>query len=251
MSSTEIAPLRTLGLEAEVRRLVPPVPVADEDFDDTLQVRLHRHCLPLELPSPGVRETRAGLCLQLVQGQVLGRERERLREIVIQVGGALARDAVDEVERDVVETGIAKSMHRTPDVVRPRPSLEHGQEPRREALGTDRHPGHLRIAELSGERRRHGLRVRLHGHLNRFGQGGEQPGEGCGLGQRRRTTPEEQRLERTGQHAALELQLLEQRVDVELVRARAVDQRDEVAIAAAVGAERQVNVEVADVSGHD
>jgi len=56
---------------------------------------------------------------------VLGLEREGVREVRLEVGGALARYAVHEIERDVVETGITQSVHRTPDVVRPGNALEH------------------------------------------------------------------------------------------------------------------------------
>ena len=48
-----------------------------------------------------------------------------------------------------------------------------------------------------------------------------------------------------GEDAALELELPQQRVDVRRVLARAADDGDEVAVPAAVGAERQVHVQVA------
>ena len=50
---------------------------------------------------------------------MLGLERQGLGEVALELGGALARDAVDEIERDVVEPGITKSVDGTPDVVRP------------------------------------------------------------------------------------------------------------------------------------
>ena len=49
---------------------------------------------------------------------MLGLEREGVREVRLEIGGALARDPVDEIERDVVETGITKSVHGPSDVVR-------------------------------------------------------------------------------------------------------------------------------------
>ena len=55
-------------------------------------------------------------------------ERERLGEVALEVGGALARDAVDEIERDVVESGITKTVHGATDVVGPRAPLEHVQQ---------------------------------------------------------------------------------------------------------------------------
>ena len=48
------------------------------------------------------------------------------------------------------------------------------------------------------------------------------------------------------EHAAFELELAEQRVDVAVVLSVAADDRDEVAVAAPMPAERQVHVEVAD-----
>ena len=71
-----------------------------------------------------VREPRSRLGLELVAGEVLGLERESVGEIRLEVGGALARNPVDEVERDVVESGITQSVHRPPDVVRSGNALE-------------------------------------------------------------------------------------------------------------------------------
>ncbi len=65
----------------------------------------------------GVREPRSGLRLELVAGQVLRLERQRLGEIGSEVGGALAGDAVEKIERDVVESGITESVHSASDVV--------------------------------------------------------------------------------------------------------------------------------------
>ena len=56
---------------------------------------------------------------------------------------------------------------------------------------------------------------------------------------------EEDRLDPRRERVALELELGEQRVDVAPVIAAPADDRDEVAVAAPVRAERQVNVEVA------
>src|SRR6185369_12912001 len=87
-----------------------------------------------------VREPRARLRLELVAGQVLRIEGERLGEIALEVGGALAGDAVDEIERDVFKSGITKSVHGTADDFgRGRP-LERREQVRREALGAQRDP---------------------------------------------------------------------------------------------------------------
>ena len=75
-----------------------------------------------------VGETRARLRLELVAREMLGLESEGVREIRLQVGGALARDPVEQIERDVVETGITKSVHRASDDIRCCPPLEHPKE---------------------------------------------------------------------------------------------------------------------------
>ena len=62
-------------------------------------------------------EARPRLRLELVTGVVLRRERERVVQVGLEIGGALAGDPVDEVERDVGESGITKVMHGTSDVV--------------------------------------------------------------------------------------------------------------------------------------
>ena len=66
-----------------------------------------------------VREARTRLRLELVAREVLRLERERLGEVALEVGGALAGDPVEEIEADVVESGITKSVHGAPDVVGP------------------------------------------------------------------------------------------------------------------------------------
>src|SRR5207244_10777561 len=66
---------------AEVRRLVPAVAGPGQDGDDALEVILHRVGLPAELLSPGVGEARPRLGFELVAGQVLRLERERVAEV--------------------------------------------------------------------------------------------------------------------------------------------------------------------------
>ncbi len=70
---------------------------------------------------------------------MLGLERESIGEVGVEVGGALAGDAVDEIERDVVKTGITETVHGAPDVFRACAALEHLQEPRLERLRAKRH----------------------------------------------------------------------------------------------------------------
>ena len=66
-------------------------------------------------------------------------ERERLAEVGLEVGGALAGNPVDEVERDVVKSGITKNIDRAADVVGPCAALQHLQQPRLERLRAQRH----------------------------------------------------------------------------------------------------------------
>ena len=169
----EVSLARLLTGETEVRCLVPAVAGRRQRLDDSLEVPLHRLGLAHELVTPGMGEPRARFCLELVEGEVLGRECQSLRKIMVEVGGLLARDAVDEVQRDVVERGIAKSMHRASDVVRPGNALEHLEQPRRERLSSERDARHAAVVQERCELRRHGLRVRLNRHLC----GGRQDGE--------------------------------------------------------------------------
>src|SRR6266705_6632379 len=104
-------------------------------------------------------------------------ERERFAEVGFEIGGALARDPVEEIERDVVKADITESMEGAPDVVRPRPPLEHLEQLRLEALRPERHAGYARVAQREGELRRNRLRVRLYRNVIRAGQGFAQPYE--------------------------------------------------------------------------
>ena len=66
-------------------------------------------------------------------------ERERLGEVGLEIGGPLAGDPVDEIERDVVETGITENVHGPPDVLGLRATLQYGKQRRLEALCAHRH----------------------------------------------------------------------------------------------------------------
>ena len=178
-------------------------------------------------------------------------EREGVAEVGLEVGGALARDPVDEIERDVVKSGITKMMHGAPDVVRAGNALEHPQQLRPEGLGTERDARHAGNAQGAGQLRGHRLGVRLDGDLLRGRQRLEQPHELGERGEGRRAAAEEDRLELVREHAALQLELAQQRVDVRAVLPLLPDDRHEVAVAAAVRAERQVHVEVARAARHE
>ena len=175
---------------------------------------------------------------------MLGLEPQRLGEVAFEVGGALAGDAVDEIERDVVESGITESVHGASDVIRRRATLEHREEPRLEALRAERDAVHTARPEKPSELGRHGLRIRLDRQLVRDWKPVEQALELTSSRERRGATPEEDRLHRLREHAALECELGEQRVDVRPVLLLAADDGDEVAVSAAVRAERKVHVEM-------
>jgi hypothetical protein len=195
-------------------------------------------------------EPRAGLRLQLVVRDVLGRERKRFIDVEPEIGGALAGDAVQEVDRYVVKVGITEIVEGTPDVVRSRLTLEHLQEVLLEALRSERDPRHTARAQELRQLRRHRLGVRLHRQLQGRRHCFEQPPKGVGIGEGRRSPAEEDGLEPAGEHRPFELELGQERLDVTLVQAVSPHDRHEVAIAAAVSTERQVHVQVADETGH-
>ena len=233
---------------AEVRRFVPAVARRGQRVDDLLEVPLHRVGLTRELLAVRDGETRAGLRLELVAREMLGLEREGRRKVGIEVGGALSGDAVDEIERDVVESGVAESAHGTPDIVRGRLALEHLEEPRLEALRAERDPRHAARSKVTRDIDRNRLRVRLDGDLLRGRQRGEKPFELARLGERRRAAAEKYGLDVVREPVAFEAQLGEESVDVRGMVAASPDDGDEVAVPAAMRAEREVDVEVSDVT---
>ena len=171
----------------------------------------------------GVREPRARLGLELVAGEVLRLEREGVREVRVEIGGALARDPVDEIERDVVETGITKSVQSAPDVVRtgnalerlelhliaapddlatrriapahPRRKFPDLEQPRPEGLRAERDAVHATRAQQGRERGGHCLGVRLDGQLLGLGQRPQHALERPRFRERRRASAEEGRLD--------------------------------------------------------
>jgi hypothetical protein len=154
---------------AEVRGLVPAVAGAGEGLHDRLEIGLHRVRLPDQLVAVGVREARPGLRLELVAREVLRAERDRGVEVARQIVGALARDAVDQVEREVVETGRSQGRDRGAYVGWRRAPLEHLEQVRLEALRTQRDTVDAVLAQECCELRGDGLRVRLDRHLVRCG----------------------------------------------------------------------------------
>ena len=149
-----VAPAHECRPPAEVRRLVPAVAGARQRLDDALEIRLHRVGLPRELRAVGVREAGPRLGLELVAGQVLRPERERLVEVARQIGGALAGNAVQEVERNVVKRGITKMVERAPDGLGTGAPLERDEEMGPEALRSERDAVDAGPPQKRRERRR-------------------------------------------------------------------------------------------------
>jgi len=172
----QVSPASALGVprEAEVGGLVPAVARCGHRLDDALEVPLHPLGLALELGAVGVREAGPRLRLELVAGEVLGREVEGGSEVDVEIGGPLTRDAVDEIERDVVESGITEKVHGAPDDLGRRATLEHPEQIRPEALRAERDPGHTGCTKHRGHLARHRLRVRLDRELVRTRQRAQQ-----------------------------------------------------------------------------
>src|SRR5581483_6122390 len=162
--------LRALVVAAEVRGLVPAVAGAGEDGDDSLEVVLHRLRLALELGAVVDGEARARLRLELVAGEMLRPQLDGGGEVGLEVRDGLAGDAVDEVEREVVEPGAAQLRERAVDVLGLRSTLECAQQVQLERLRPERDARDARSAERARELGRDRLRVRLDRHLMRLRQ---------------------------------------------------------------------------------
>ena len=118
---------------------------------------------------------------------------------------------------------------------------------RLEALGAERDPVDAVLPQQRGEAGRDGLGVRLDRYLARpSASAASRRASAAGSVNVGVPPPRKTVSSIAREMAALELQLGEQRVDVAAVLAVVSDDGDEVAVAAPVGAERQVHVEVAD-----
>src|SRR6266498_984056 len=251
-SEAEVVPTQPVGhvvpalapFPAEVGRLVPPEPGSDEGLDHLLEIALHGVLLAGELGSPGVDEPRSRLGLELVAGEVLRRQSQSRCEIALQVGGALTGNSVDEIQRDVVKTGITQMVKGATVVVGTGAPLEHGKQPGIEALRPERDSRHAALPQKRGELGRHGLRVRLDSDLGRPRERVEQTGELSWLCERRRAAAQEDGLDSFGEHVPLEFEFRQQRIHVDAVAFPLADERDEIAVPAPVRTEREVDVEM-------
>ncbi len=70
---------------------------------------------------------------------------------MVEIGGLLARDPVDEIERNVVERGITKSMNSASDVVWTGNALEHSEQAGCERLGAERDTRDTAVAQGSSQ----------------------------------------------------------------------------------------------------
>jgi hypothetical protein len=188
--------------------------------------------------------------LQLVAGEVLRLEGDGVCEVRLEIGGALARNAVDEIERDVVETGITKSVHCPPDVVRTGNAFQRLQEVRPERLRADGDTGDAVPPEEFRQLGRDGLRVGLDGQLVDTGKRAEHTGERRRLREGRRPPAHEDGLDASREAPALLLELGEECVRIRAMLLPPADGRHEVAVPAPVDAEREMDVEVPDTAGH-
>ena len=184
----------------------------------------------------GVREARARLRLQLVRGDVLGLERERLGEVALEVGGALARDAVDEIERDVVESGITQDGERRAG----RRRAAQRDRARRRRRGWKRLRAERDAVDAAARAAAPASSgVTVSGFAStvtspRAGSAASRRSSARGLGERRRAAAEEDRLELRREQAALELELARAaRRRSAPCSSAAADDGDEVAVAAA------------------
>ena len=176
---------------------------------------------------------------------MLRRELERLGEIALEVGDALARDPVDQVERDVVEAGAAEGLCGGANTVGARAPLERFEQVRLEALCPERNAIDTVLEEEGGELRGDRLGVRLDRRLGGGWESGKQSCKRGGLRERRCAAAEEDGLDLVREQRALELQFCKERVDVATVLPAVPSHRHEVAVAAAVRAEREMDVKVA------
>ena len=193
----------------------------------------------------GVREARSGFRFQLVRGEVLGLERQGLGEVAFYLGGALAGDPVDEVERDVVKSGIAKKIDGAPDVVRSGNTLEHLEQGRAGSSGRRARRGSRGCA--AGADASSGVTVSgFASTVTSTASGSPASRRSSAAGSVKVGVPPPRKIVSTSgaSSSALERELGEQRVDVAGVVAAPADRGHEVAVAAAMGTERQVDVEV-------
>src|SRR5512133_1579950 len=130
-----------------------------------------------------------------------------------------------------------------PDVVRSGNAVEYAKQLRLEGLGAEGDAVDAVAAQELSELRRHRLRVRLDRDLRRTRERRQQAFQLAGLGEGRGDRAKEDGLElrRVQVKLELELELGQQPVHVGGVLPAAPDNGDEIAVPAAVGAEREVD----------
>ena len=167
-------------------------------------------------------------------------EREQILEVRSKVGPLLARNPEDQVEVEALDARLPKHADRSRDLLRSGPPLEDVQQVRAEALGAERHTRHATLDQHSSLGRRDRLGVALDRDLCRRREGGEQAGQ-VDVGQdRRRASTDEHRL---GLEAGA-VDLGDDGIDISGPLVLVAGHGDEVAVAAPMRAERDVDVEV-------
>ena len=172
---------------------------------------------------------------------MVGLQRQRILEVAGQVRLALPRNPKDQVEVEVIHPSLPQNPHRDPHLVGGRPPLEGLQQAGTEALGAQRHTVHATLDQHLSLGRGDRLGVAFDGQLAGGRQRGQQPAQGRVGQKRRRAAADEHRARRRRPPP----QLLDQRVHVAIGHPiRRPGHGDEVAVAAAVCAERHVQVQV-------
>ena len=144
-------------------------------------------------------------------------ELERLGEIALEVGDALARDPVDQVERDVVEAGVAEGRDGGANIVGARAPLERSSRCGWKLCA----PSETRSTPCSRRSAASSV-VTVSGFASTVvsAAGGKRREQSCkrgGLGERRCAAAEEDGLDLVREQRALELQFCKERVDVATV----------------------------------
>ena len=154
-------------------------------------------------------------------------------------------------KRDVVKVGITESVHCASDVVGRGAALEHREQPRLEALGAERDAIHA----VPPSSRRASSGVTVSGFASTVSsaaarQARSKRSSAAGSVNVGVPPPTNTVSSGSASNAALQLELAEHRVHVRGVLTASPDRRHEVAVAAAMDAERHVHVEVPDVAAH-
>ena len=241
--------LRAPVVAAEVRGLVPAVARRAEARDHVLVVILQQLGLARQLGAVAVREARAGLRLELVVGEVLGLQRECLVDVAVELGAAHARHAEEQVEREVRHARSPQAADRLAHALGGGAPLEHLELRVRRTTARRATPARRGAASAAASSSSTVSGLTSTVTSGAAGRPSSSAPSRPRAEQRRRAAADEHRLERGREPLALLCQLGQHGRDVALVQRAVARHGHEVAVAAAVRAERDVHVEVADQLG--